>query len=192
MDFDVLAIFGWREALVAVIAILALYVFVVFLRIRRLKRANQGSAIPDPLVARAAVAAYTEVLETEAKEVPDSPDTSPAVPVPLAEPSEAAFPWNEPPPEIPGQKLIEALEREIAQLRDEVGSLHAEVQALREEQQRELTQSQAIQHVSPLYSDAMQLAIQGQDATGISQHCGISRAEAELVVALVRNRENLG
>jgi hypothetical protein len=31
--------------------------------------------------------------------------------------------------------------------------------------------------------------MQGIDAAIIAQHCGISRAEAELVVALVRNRD---
>ena len=139
--------------------------------------------MPDPLVARAAVAAYAEANEATSEDLPASP-------VPLAEPSEAAFPWNEPPPEIRGQKLIESLEREVAQLRQEVGGLRAELLDLREEQRRELAQSQVTQNVSPLYSDAMQLALQGQSAVTISHHCGISRAEADLVVALVRNRED--
>ena len=183
MDLEALANFGWREALVAIIAILVLYVVVVFLRLRRLRRAKSGSTVPDPLVVRAAVAAYARASEPTLEDSPSSP-------VPLAEPSEAAFPWNEPPPEISGQKLIESLEREIAQLRREVGGLRAEVLVLREKQQRELAQSQVTQNASPLYSDAMQLALQGQSAVTISHHCGISRAEAELVVALVRNRED--
>ena len=45
-------------------------------------------------------------------------------------------------------------------------------------------------NVSPIYNDAMQYALQGHDAATISQNYGISRAEAELVVALVRNRES--
>jgi hypothetical protein len=44
------------------------------------------------------------------------------------------------------------------------------------------------QGASPLYNDAMQMAIQGHDATTIAHHCGIARAEADLVVALARNR----
>ena len=44
--------------------------------------------------------------------------------------------------------------------------------------------------IAPQYSDAMQMALQHHDAATISQQCGISRAEAELVVALVRNRDN--
>jgi hypothetical protein len=35
----------------------------------------------------------------------------------------------------------------------------------------------------------MQMAIQGHDALTIAQHCGIARAEAELVVSLARNRD---
>jgi hypothetical protein len=63
------------------------------------------------------------------------------------------------------------------------------MQLLREDQRRELAHSQLAHNASPLYNDAMQMATQGLDAASISQHCGISRAEAELVVALVRNRE---
>ena len=107
----------------------------------------------------------------------------------LAAPSEVAFPWNEPPPEIPGQQMIEALDRELAQLRKAVGGLRAEMQLLREAQRRELAHSQVAQNASPLYNDAMQMAMQGIDAASMAQHCCISLAEAELVVALVRNRD---
>ena len=54
----------------------------------------------------------------------------------------------------------------------------------------DLSHTRVTQNVSPIYSDAMQMALQGHDATTISQHCGIARAEAELVVALVRNRND--
>jgi hypothetical protein len=140
-----------------------------------------GSESP---AAQAAVAAYAAVQEPALSAEPEAPAL-------LSEPSEAAFPWNEPPPEIPGQRLIESLEREIAQLRREVGGLRAEVLVLREQQQRELSQAKTYTQssVSPLYSDAMQMATQGSDAASISLHCGIARAEAELVVALVRNRD---
>ena len=84
--------------------------------------------------------------------------------------------------------MIESLNRELAQLRKEVGGLRAEVLLLREEQRREREPPPPVQVISPLYSDAMQMALQGHDAATIAQHCGIARAEAELVVALVRNR----
>ena len=188
MSFEVLANLNWRWALIALVALLALYVLVAYLRIRRLKnRSKPVVKTVEPIVAQAAVAAYVAVQEPEAA-IP-SVGASAGTPEPLAAPSEAAFPWNEPPPDIPGQRRIEDLEREVLQLRKEVGGLRAEVLVLREEQRRELKQVQVTQNVSPLYSDAMQMAMQGHDAATISQYCGISRAEAELVVSLVRNRD---
>lgn len=178
MDLGGLANLSWREALIAVIVLLALYVIVVYLRMRRLKREKAASDEPRPTNAKSAVAAYQAVQE---------PVLS-SEPIPLAEPSEAAFPWNEP-PGTPEEQKIAALEREVNQLRKEVGGLRAEVLVLREERRREVTQAQVTQNASPLYNDAMQMALQGHNAATIAQHCGISRAESELVVALVRNRD---
>ncbi len=185
MDFEVLANLSWREALFAIIALLVLYVIFAFLRIRRLKRERFVLDVLSPVAAQSAVAAYAAA---QAPEFPGATDAAaaPAAPEKL---SDLDFPWNEPPPVAPGQPMVEALERELTQLRKEVGGLRAEVLLLREEQRRESSKSQVTQNVSPLYSDAMQMAIQGHDAATVSQHCGISRAEAELVVALVRNRD---
>ena len=63
------------------------------------------------------------------------------------------------------------------------------MQALREEQRREINKVEVTQNASPFYSDAMQLATQGREAADISVLCGISRAEADLVVALARNKD---
>ena len=187
MGFEVLANLNWRWVLIALVVLLALYVVVAFLRIRRLKqRGKSVTNAVEPFVAQTAVAAYKAVQQPDSSDVPVALATEPE---PLAAPSQAAFPWNEPPPEIPGQRQIEDLEREVLQLRKEVGGLRAEVLVLREEQRRETKQAQVTQNVSPLYSDAMQMAMQGHDAATVSQHCGISRAEAELVVSLVRNRD---
>jgi hypothetical protein len=187
MDFDVLANLSWREALIAIVALLSLYVLVVFIRLRRLKQGKLNNSVPEQPAAKSA--AQLAVSAYAAEQQPE-PKTTGSAPELLSAPSESAFPWNEPPAEIQGQQRIDALERELAQLRREVGGLRAEVMILREEQRREQAQSQAAQHVSPMYSDAMQMAIQGHDAASISQHCAIARAEAELVVALVRNRNN--
>jgi len=184
MDFEALAGLGWREGLIAIIALLAVYVVVAFLRIRRLKR-DAPAPVADRFAAQSAAAAYAAMQEpalSEGSTVPDLPEAP-------AAPASPAFAWNEPPPAAAGQQAFESLEREILQLRKEVGGLRAEVLLLREEQRRELAQSRAPQNVSPLYSDAMQMAIRGQDAASIAQHCGIARAEAELVVALVRNQD---
>jgi hypothetical protein len=193
MDFEALGNLGWREALIAIIALLVLYLVLAFLRIRRLKNEPVVDDLPASLAAHPALAAYSSEQTPELPDPPgltDSPTDSPNLPEALAAPSEISFPWNEPPPEMPGQQLIEVLERELAQLRKEVDVLRAEMLLLREAQRRELVHSQVAQNASPLYNDAMQMAMQGLDAASIAQHCGISRAEAELVVALVRNRDS--
>ena len=184
MDFDFLANLSWREALIAIVALLAAYVIVVFVRLHRIKQGKLDLSVPEQLAAKSALAAYA------AEQQPAPPEVAPvAAPELLSAPSEFAFPWNEPPEEVQAQQRIDALEREQTQLRKEVGSLRAEVLVLREELQR--NQVQLAQNVvSPLYSDAMQMAMQGYDAVSISEHCGIARAEADLVVALVRNRSD--
>ena len=202
MNFDLPINLSLREALIALVALLALYVIVAFWRIRRLKRRKVAEMPSLPLAAQSAVAAYAAVQEPELKT-----DSEPIIaepdrrePVPLAAPSDAAFPWNEPPGSTPLHRQVSLLERELAQLRKEVGGLRAEVLILREEQRRvadvaepavpdEDPVEEVTSNVSPLYNEAMQFALQGHDAATISQTCGISRAEAELVVALVRNRE---
>lgn len=194
MDFDVLTNLSWREVLLGFVAVLLLYVVAMSLRMWRLKHAKALAGIPEPHLAQAAVAAYA------AEQTPVAP-TLPATPadvekdLALEKPAERiererGFPWNEPPPEIPGQQLIDALERHVYQLRSEVKELRTELRLLGEEMQREISQSRAMQSVSPLYSDAMQMAMQGHDAATVSERCGIARAEAELVVALVRNRND--
>ena len=180
MEFESLANLGWREALIAIVAVLVLYVLVVFWRMSRLKRLTLPASTPESFVAQSAVAAYEAVQEPALPEPPETPVTL----------SEIPFPWNEPPPEIPGQRMIERLEREVTQLRKEVAGLRAEVLVLREERQQEQVKPNVAQAISPFYSEAMQMAVQGADALTISQNCGISRAEAELVLALVRNQDS--
>ncbi len=192
MDFEALGNLSWREALIAIIVLLVLYLVLAFIRIRRLKHEPAIDEVSASLSTHPALAAYAS---EQAPDFPassistDSPTNSSKLPEALAVPSEISFPWNEPPPEIPDRQLIEALERELAQLRKEVGVLRSEMLLLREAQRRELARSEVAQNASPLYNDAMQMAMQGIDAASIAQHCGISRAEAELVAALVRNRD---
>jgi hypothetical protein len=70
---------------------------------------------------------------------------------------------------------LQLLRGDLAHLADQLAQLRAEVDVLK-----------AGSHVSPLYSEAMVFAQQGQDARGIAGRCGISIGEAELVVALSR------
>jgi hypothetical protein len=71
-----------------------------------------------------------------------------------------------------------------------VDELRGEVLAAREDFRRQLAQTEgaALEASSPVYNGAMQMAVQGHDATTIAHHCGIARAEADLVVALARSR----
>jgi hypothetical protein len=203
MDSEFFANLGWREGLIALVAVLAGYFVVIFLRYRKLHREKDESALSFPLGARSAVAAYTAEQEPAAAEIPVLEEAAAeSEEAAMPEASAVSFPWNEPPIDPPVEKAVEPpaesldrqalamLESDVEQLRKEIGSLRAEVLSLREERQRETVKSQVTDKVSPMYSDAMELAMQGQDAAAISLHCGISRAEAELVVALVRNRDS--
>lgn len=174
MNFDDLAL-GWREALLGVVALLILYVGIVFYRLRRLRQPAATPIPPSP----AAAAPATE---------PPPGGESPAAA--YVEPS---FPWNEP-PDTPGENArLAGVEGELSSLRNEVSSLRGEQASLREDFRREIERVnervQAAQHVAPIYGDAMQMALAGHDAASIAERCGVARAEAELVVALIRNRD---
>lgn len=83
------------------------------------------------------------------------------------------------------RKLVHTtLELEVRRLRREVEQLRAELTQLREG----MRNLQATQNVSPQYSEAMNLAQQGEPPTGIAVRCGISIGEAELVAALARSK----
>ena len=81
------------------------------------------------------------------------------------------------------------LQQEMALLREELDAVRGELAALRDDMHQELAHLRAAQTVSPIYGDAMQMAVSGYDAAAIAERCGIARAEAELVVALANSRE---
>lgn len=180
MNFEDLAnlALGWREALLGAVALLVLYVLFSFLRLRRIR------AIVKPEVS------------------PRAPSMSASaepgvVPAPAPEPeklgsADFSFPWNEPPQpeEQSGDERIATLEKQLNQMREDLSALRAEVMVVREETRQRVERVQAAQNVAPIYGDAMQLAMAGYDATAIAERCGVARAEAELVVALIRNSTN--
>jgi hypothetical protein len=71
---------------------------------------------------------------------------------------------------------VEALAREVAQLREQVTRLQSDL---------EKTRAAQVATVSP-YNLAIQMARQGASANDVASGCGISRGEAELIVALYR------
>ena len=111
---------------------------------------------------------------------------------------EPDFPWNEPlmrhwwretPADERLSLRLQAAETEMAMMRDEMATVRGELAQLRDEMAKQLERVQATQHVAPIYGDAMQMATAGYDAAAIAERCGVARAEAELVVALIRNRD---
>jgi Protein of unknown function (DUF2802) len=74
------------------------------------------------------------------------------------------------------QRANDGLTREVGELRKQVARLQSEVDKLR------ATPSGS---VSP-YNLAIQMARQGASANDVASGCGISRGEAELIVALYR------
>lgn len=80
-----------------------------------------------------------------------------------------------------------AFDRDMAALRGEVARLHARIDLL-EQQLAEKAEAAEAETKEPAalspYAKATQLARQGVPATELSEHCGITRGEAELIVAL--------
>lgn len=168
---------GWREAVVGIIALLGLYILFVLLRLKRLARRRQEAAAPAPKA-------------PSLGEVGDDDEAGDEHPDPVySRPEKPAFAWNEPPAkDFAEEQYYKAVQLELGQLREEVAVLRHEFATLREEMRGQVGQIKASQNMSPLYSDAMQMAMLGHDAETIAERCGIARAEADLVVALARNQ----
>ncbi len=78
-----------------------------------------------------------------------------------------------------GEQLFRSgVEAELQQLRSEVAALKEELKLIK-----------AARRVSPQYNEAMMLAQRGMDAQSVADQCGISVGEAELVLALSRNKQ---
>lgn len=173
MDVGGLTI-GVREGVIVLITLIAAYIVVVLWRMMSLRRKPLPTAPAAPPQAAA-------------------PDQPPLAPVVAPEPSEPP-PQPEASREERPLRSSEAFERqrleqEVFQLRDEVDILRGELAALRQDMLREFAHLQAAQAVSPIYGDAMQMAVAGYDPAVIAERCGIARAEAELVVALAKSQE---
>ena len=153
---------GLREGVIALITLVAIYIVFVLLRMLRLRHRAPPAEPAPPLAQMAA-------------------------PPPASD--EADDNWAQASEELADEVLRSALEQEIAQMRDEVDAIRGELAALRADMQQELAHLRASQAVSPIYGDAMQLAVSGYDPAAIAERCGIARAEADLVVALAKSQE---
>ena len=161
---------GLREGLIGLIALVAVSIIFVLLRMFRLRQGPAGGT--ESLAPPAAVPAETTPTGT-GQAVPEAvPPTS----------------WEPVPNGMAEEVLRHGLE--LDQLREEVDAIRGELAALRSDMQHELASLRASQSVSPIYGDAMQLAVSGYDAAAIAERCGIARAEADLVVALAKSQEH--
>lgn len=199
-----LADFAWREVLVVALAIAGIYLVVALMGLWRMRPRRPpvwpaAAGLADPLV---------PPLEPRLREAPTKPGDRPAQelveidvaglqsgmqpyaadraapelveidlgPAPAAEvrprPREAATEG----PSFAEHLAVTELAAEVRQLREELRTLREEVAAIKE-----------APRVSPLYADAAELARRGFDARGVAAECGISVAEAELVLALSRS-----
>ena len=180
---------GVREGVLGLIALVALYIIVVLTRMILLRR--QASAPVVAEVPPSPVSASPVVTPD-----PVADDDIPVLAVPVEAPDEMDTPippalanaWEAAAASVADENVRQTLAQEVAQLRDEVDAIRGELAALREDMQHELAHLRAAQSMSPIYGDAMQLAVAGYDPALIAERCGIARAEAELVVALAKSQ----
>ncbi|MBI5861696.1 MAG: DUF2802 domain-containing protein [Rhodocyclales bacterium] len=174
-DFFLLGI----RALIWMAVVLAGGYFIYsLLRLVRIRRKRRSVAVPLPSAPPA-----TEVPAAESGFLRNEPQ--------LASYAVAPVESSPPPPDEALQAPAPDFSRELAR-----SSLEIEVQSLRREMHRlrtdmtqltaEVQQLKTARSVSPLYSEAMTMAQQGVTAASISDRCGISLGEAELVAALAR------
>ena len=164
---------GVREGVLALIFLVALYIGLVLFRMRRLT--GQTPSVDNREPPRVGAASQDVAASSSEPVVTHSDDED-----------DAAF--QQASSRMANELLNEGLERELAQLRNEVDIMRGELAALREDMLQEMAHLRATQTVSPIYGDAMQMATAGYDAAMIAERCGIARAEAELVVALARSQ----
>lgn len=199
-----------RDILVVIVILLGIYILLAVLRYRRLRREDEAEADagapaavapsappvkPAPAASVASSAArssgarqYEEVQQSmpEAAEAP-APAWGAAVAPGLPPGAGAPLPLNLA-AEVADTPVVQAIERDLSVLRQEINRLQGELAVVQDEMRERFAQLQATQNMSPLYSDAMQMAAAGHDAQTIADRCNIARAEADLVVALVRNQ----
>lgn len=180
-----------REALWLLALLLAAYAAVEFLRALRLPRQGAGAADPGGPARRAAAAAggATDVEDEEeggfAAHAPPPAAAAADAPPPAHRPDHAAERFEL---ELENSRLRQALQAErdlVALQQSEIGRLVEDLTALRDALER---QGGALES-APEYAEALVLAGQGLNAGMIAERCGITLAEAGLVLALAQRGE---
>jgi hypothetical protein len=175
MDFGL----GWRELVMLAEVLAGIYLIVALMALVRLRRRSVAAPVFEP--------------------------TAPSVPMdltPVFKPVQPEQPWDHPfrtPVELgtvnlrledsrPNEPPASAFAATLAatELESEVRQLRADLAALRQE----VTELKQSPRISPLYADAAALAHRGFDARGVAEECGISVAEAELVLAMSRDEKD--
>ncbi|MDR2165495.1 MAG: DUF2802 domain-containing protein [Zoogloeaceae bacterium] len=198
---------AWREVLLGLILVIVAYMVWLLWRMRALnrKKPSPPREFREPSVVRTretqdtALKAYRHAtaeehdFETESAHGDEEEEDD-------TQARETRSTWSaEKTADLVQQTFMDSMERELARIGEEVDALRGaladlreDLVLLREDFQQEIATARTAQNASPLYNDAMQMAILGHDSLTISERCGISRAEADLVVALVKNRQPSG
>ena len=165
MDFSEL---GGREAIILAMVLVAVYLLVSLLRLGLIKLRQRRM---ERSLKRAAEEVGGPSKSGRQQAVAETPRQ-------VFEPMPADIPPSQPHLSFDEQLFRSGVETELQQLRNEVAAL-----------KDALSQLKALRPVSPQYNEAILLAQRGMNAQSIADHCAISIGEAELVVALSRNKQ---
>ncbi|MBI4997525.1 MAG: DUF2802 domain-containing protein [Rhodocyclales bacterium] len=168
---------GWREMVMLAAALAGVYLVIALLALARMRRRPPRARNVEPTAPDNSGPAFKPQPPGQVWDHPfltpvRLPDEPPPVPTGVPVREEVASPFA-------ATLAATELEAELRQLR-------AEVEQLRQE----LAEVKQARRVSPLYADAAALAHRGFDARGVAEECGISVAEAELVLAMSKDEKN--
>ena len=169
MDFTEFSI---RYAIICAVAVIAVYMLVSLLRLSQIRRRKPSIPAIERALKFDADGIYTLRRGAPPKEIEDAPPLT-RRPVQEAESADASESSQF------GEQLFRSsVEAELERMRNEVSGLKDTIAQLK-----------AARRVSPQYNEAMALAQRGMDKQNIAEECGISIGEAELVLALSRNKQ---
>lgn len=170
MDFTEFSI---RYAIICAVAVIAVYMLVSLLRLSQIRRRKPSVPAIERALKFDADGIYTLKRGLDLRE-PETTEAESRWPAREA----AAEPESKEVPAFGEQLFRSSVEAELEQLRGEVAGL-----------KETIAQLKAARRVSPQYNEAMSLAQRGMDKQIIADECGISIGEAELVLALSRNKQ---